>query len=166
MKHDVFMQKALNEAQQSLDQKLLPVGAVLVIDNEVVAKAHKDETTSYHLDHAETLLVREYFKGKKVYRGDIDITLYTTLEPCMMCLGVILHLPINRLVYAAKDPYGGGCCIMDHRENLPIRHQNNIEIIGGICEDEAKEQLREFLKITEQSFYKDTENPLVHYILN
>lgn len=162
----VFMQEALKEAAISLQDKLLPVGAVLVIDGQIVARAHKDNAHSYHLDHAEIMVFRDYFKGKKFDRGDFMITLYTTLEPCIMCIGTLLHLPIQKIVYAASDPYGGGIEILKHSDILPLRHRDKIpQVVGGILEQDAKKQLRRFTEITEMPFYKDSENPLVRYIL-
>lgn len=164
MSHEYYMQIALQEAEKSLAEKILPVGAVLVVDGEIVAQTHKGEMNSYHLDHAEILLVREYFKDKHLARGDHDIVLYTTLEPCMMCLGTIFHLPIRAVVYAAQDPYGGGCSIVSAVE-LPFRHKKNmLEVIPGICEFESKKIFKEFLKTTDIPFYQDTTNPLVKYL--
>ena len=162
-----FIKAALEEAEKSLNLTLLPVGAVLVLENKIVAKAHKQDVHSYHTDHAEIMLLREYFQGKNLRRKNQHIALYTTLEPCMMCLGTILHLPISRLVYAAKDPYGGACCILNHPQLLPYRHQKNqIELVSCVCEDLAKMQLKKFLAITEEPFYQDRENLLVQYILS
>lgn len=164
--HEFYMKIALKEAEKSLAIKVLPVGAVLVVDGEVVAKSHKDEKNSYHLDHAEISLVRDYFKGKNLKRDDHDISLYTTLEPCMMCLGTIMHLPIKNIIYAAHDPYGGGCCVL-RSSDLPFRHKKNpIEVRSEICEKESKELFKKFLEINESLFYKDETNPLVWYLLN
>lgn len=83
----------------------------------------------------------------------------------MMCLGVILHLPVNRIVYAAKDPYGGGIPILTSRE-LPLRHKKyDMPTVGGVRESEAKELFRKYVEISDVSFYKDTTNPLVAYFL-
>lgn len=162
-----FMRLALEEAETCLEDKILTVGAVLVVNGDVVGKSRKTMNHSYHTDHAETVLLRNYFKGKNVRRSDQHIALYTTLEPCIMCLGLILHLPINRLVYAASDPYGGACCIVCNKEHLPYRHQKeSLEVVEGICELEAKEQLRRFLAVNEHKFYKDESNLLVRYILS
>lgn len=155
-----FMQEALKESEKALQQQLLPVGAVLVINNEIVGRSHKDSAHSYHLDHAEIMLVRDYFKGKKIDRNQYQIALYTTLEPCIMCLGTILHLPVGKIVYAAKDPYGGGCGLLHHKELFPIRHHDKMpEVVEGVLEAEAKDQLKRYLEITDMPFYKDQENP-------
>lgn len=162
--HD-YMQYALDQARQALDQGLIPVGAILVVDGEIVAQSHRKQDTSYHLDHAEMLTFRDFFAGVFLKRGEQDITLYTTLEPCMMCLGAIMHLPITKLVYAANDPYGGGVCVMES-DSLPFRHKkNNLEIVSGVCEQESKELLKQFFKISELDFYRDSSNPLVSYVL-
>lgn len=102
------MKLAIKQAHKSFEKDLFPVGAILVVDDQAVLEASKDNSHSYHTDHAEIMLLRDFFKGKKIKRGQHNIELFTTLEPCLMCIGTILHLPINRLVYSATDPYGGG----------------------------------------------------------
>ena len=158
---------ALEEAEKCLEQKILTVGAVLVVNGLVVGKCHKDNFHSYHTDHAETLLLRQYFKDRVVRRGNQTISIYTTMEPCMMCLGLMMHLPVDKLFYAAKDPYGGGCCILSHPHILPFRHQEKpMQVTSCLCENEAKNQLKRFLDVNEHDFYKDKNNLLVHYILS
>jgi len=167
MEHDKFMKVALEEARKSLEKKLLPVGAVLIVDGKIVGKAHKDESHSYHLDHAEILLLREFFKNKSIKRGEHEIVIYTTLEPCVMCLGTILHLPVDAVVFSSKDPYGGGCSILQCN-NLPHRHKtNNFESIGGILEKESVKLFKDFINMETSDFYspQNTENLFVKYIL-
>ena len=160
-----IMRIALQEAEKCLVDNLLPVGSVLVVDGEIVAKAHKSQEHSYHLDHAEIMLVKDFFRGKTIHRKDHSISLYTTLEPCIMCLGTIMHLPISRIIYAARDPYGGGTSVLVEN-NLPVRHQKNkLEITPCICEKESKELIAKYIETTDSQFYRDQDNPFVSYIL-
>src|SRR6266481_1093569 len=102
MDDEYYMRIALEEAKKSFDANLLPVGAVLVEDGKVVGKAQKSESHSYYLDHAEILALRDALKTKQ-YKPEKDLTLYTTLEPCIMCWGTILQSPVKRVVYAMED---------------------------------------------------------------
>lgn len=161
------MELAIDEARKSLEKKLLPVGAVLVVDNEVVGRAHKQQAYSYHLDHAEMLLLRNYFQNKNLKRNKHHVSLYTTLEPCMMCIGTILHCPIDTIVYSTSDPYGGGCSIV-HAQQLPVRHKDHpLEAIGGILEKKTRKLFKEFIEMNTGEFYsrENIENPFIRHIL-
>jgi tRNA(adenine34) deaminase len=117
------------------------------------------------LDHAEIIALKNAFENKQYKRGENEISIYTTLEPCIMCLGTILHTPIKRIVYGAPDPYGGAVS-MSAEGHLPIRHHGKYpDIVVGIFEQESKDLLKQFLKTTDQEFWKDNGNPLVQYIM-
>ena len=105
-----FMEKALLEAQKSIESGNFPVGAVLAIDGNLVGAAHNELKSSNNwISHAELLLL---FQNSEHIRKSYDSgfshdSLYTTLEPCLMCLGAILIHRIMRVVVACPDPLGG-----------------------------------------------------------
>ncbi|MBX7147454.1 nucleoside deaminase [bacterium] len=103
MNDNDYMQLALNEAQEAFDAGEIPIGAVLVQDDQVIAVAHNTREQSLNpLHHAEMIVLEEGAKKLKNWRLN-DCTLYVTLEPCPMCLGASLQARIGRLVYGAKD---------------------------------------------------------------
>jgi tRNA(adenine34) deaminase len=157
--HERFMRIALQQAALALPDKLLPVGAVAVLDGEIIAKSRKQDG-DYQLDHAEQLLIRGV-------PGDLrrEITIYTTLEPCIMCLGTILHCGVKHIVFALEDPYGGAT--NTDPEFFPMRHRARFpEIVGGILREPARELFRQFCQKTDSSFWKNPENPFVKMCLS
>lgn len=164
MDHEYYMTEALKEAQLALKNGMFPVGAIVVVDGEIQGRGHRDYSTHFHLDHAEIIALRNALENKNYKRKENNITIYTTLEPCVMCFGTILHTPTCRIVYAAKDPYGGAVSTI-HEDSLPIRHQKKYpEIIGGILEQQSKAVLKQFIETTDEAFWKDQTNRLVQYL--
>lgn len=106
-RHERYMRLALAEAEKAAAMGEIPVGAVVVCGDEVIAAAHNDrEATRSPLGHAETRAIEEACR----LRGDwrlADCTLYVTLEPCVMCTGVILNARVGQVVYGAADPEYG-----------------------------------------------------------
>jgi tRNA(adenine34) deaminase len=146
MKTDIqFMQAALIAANQSSVENEIPVGAVMVQNQTIIAEAH-NRTISLHdpTAHAEILAIREAGKQFKNYRLP-DLTLYVTLEPCIMCMGALIHARIKRIVYGAKDLKWGGCGSLYHMENDP-RMNHEIQVIGGICENECRQIIQSFFQ--------------------
>jgi len=145
MDDKIFMEEALRLAKKAFEKGEVPVGAVVVHEGKIVARAHN--STEEHKDatlHAELLAVRRAsFKlGRWRLTG---ATLYTTLEPCVMCAGALILSRVDRLVYGAPDlRHGGdGSLISLMREKHPI---HNIEITSGVCEAESAELMRTFFK--------------------
>jgi len=103
MKHEYYMRLALEEARQAMLENEVPVGAVLVKDNRILAKTHnKKEVLQDATAHAEILAIREGGRLLQNWRLD-DCVLYVTLEPCFMCASAILQSRIKTLVYGARD---------------------------------------------------------------
>jgi tRNA(adenine34) deaminase len=134
------MDAALLEAKQALAENEVPVGAVIVFSNKIVASAHnRCESSHDPLQHAEMLALRDAYR----ILGTLDgCTMYVTLEPCAMCVGAMLHLRLPRLVFGAYDSECG-CCgsridLGDHW------FDHTVETIGGICESECAELLKTF----------------------
>lgn len=148
-----YMRLALEEARVALQNDLLPVGAIVVQGGQVIGKGVKNESHSYHLDHGEIIALRAALKNKSYSRED-GLCLYTTLEPCIMCYGTILHCPISRVVYAADDAWGGATKILE----FPQRHQGKVpEVVGGVLALESRELIEQFLRTTDQPFYSNKE---------
>jgi tRNA(adenine34) deaminase len=141
-----FMRQALLEAQQAARQDEVPVGAVLVArDGTVLAKAHNrtialcDPTA-----HAEILALRAASRALGNYRL-LNTTLYVTIEPCIMCMGALLHARVARIVFGAPDPKWGGA---GSRYNLAADTDLNhtIDVQGGLLENECRELIQDFFR--------------------
>ena len=137
---DYFMKKALAEAQKAKEIDEVPVGAVVVCDNQIIARAHNfTERLNDVTAHAEMLAVTaaaDYLGGKYLN----ECTLYVTLEPCTMCAGAAYWSRIKKIVYGAKDEKRGFQTVKS-----PILHPKT-EIIGGILENECSLILKQFFK--------------------
>ena len=145
MKHEEYMNIAIDEARLAAQQGEVPVGAVLVLDGEVVAQAHNQrETTHDATAHAEVLAIRQACAKLQNWRLT-GADLYVTLEPCPMCAGAIVNARIGRVIYGAPDSKAGGVdSLFNIVNNKNLDHR--VEILSGICETECREVLQEFLK--------------------
>ena len=140
-----WMILALNEAKLAQNQSEIPVGAILIKQNTIIAQAHNESILNNDpTAHAEIQLLRKAGDQQKNYRLT-GSTLYVTLEPCAMCFGAMIHARIERIVFGASDPKTGVCgsCINLNEENF---FNHNISINGGILEKESSELLRLFFK--------------------
>ncbi|UOB15988.1 nucleoside deaminase [Abyssalbus ytuae] len=132
-----FMKKALQEAETAFEKGEIPVGAVIVIDNKIIARAHNlTQTLNDVTAHAEmqAITAAANFLGGKYLRG---CTLYITLEPCQMCAGALYWSQISNVVYAAKDEQRG------YKKMGGKLHPKTI-IKGGVMEEEASMLLKKF----------------------
>ncbi|MBR0304894.1 MAG: nucleoside deaminase [Bacteroidales bacterium] len=135
-----YMQLALNEAYDAYEADEVPVGAVVVLNDRVIARGHNlTETLKDVTAHAEMLAITAAANGlgAKYLK---NCTLYVTLEPCIMCIGAIMHSQISRLVYGADDPKKGYTLL--NRDFLP----KNISVERGVMADECSRLLKEFFK--------------------
>ncbi len=137
------MQLALREAGKALAKNEVPVGAVAVGGGKIIARAHNiRETTQDPLGHAEILLLKKVSKKLKRWRLS-DITVYATLEPCLMCMGAMIQARVERLVFGAVDPKAGACgSLYDLGKDLRLNHQ--ISVQGGLLEAQSRKILKEF----------------------
>lgn len=140
-----FMEIALLEAKKAYRKHEVPVGAVLVIDDKVIAKAHnKRQTSNNPLSHAEINVIKKASKKLGHWILD-DATLYITLEPCLMCSGLILQSRIKRVVFAAFQPkFGTAGSKMDVLSTNDFNHQ--VEVTSGILEKESQQLLQSFFQ--------------------
>ena len=140
-----FMQLALVEAQKARALGEVPVGAVLVSDNEVIATGHNQPISNNDPSaHAEVAALRAAGKSLSNYRLP-NTTLYVTLEPCMMCCGAIMHARIARVVYGAADAKTG-CVhsVLNLFDNPQLNHHTMVE--GGVLAEECAQVLKDFFK--------------------
>ena len=137
------MQQALATAKQASQNDEVPVGAVLVQDNQVIASASNCPiNTNDPSAHAEIIVMRAAAQACGNYRL-VDATLYVTLEPCMMCAGAMLHARIKRLVFGAYDlktGVAGGCFDWLMHE----KHTHRIIVQGGMLEEDCSALLKDF----------------------
>ena len=139
------MALALQQAEKAETLGEVPVGAILVKDDIMVAKAHNQPISKHDASaHAEIELLRLAGRVMQNYRLT-GTTLYVTLEPCAMCLGAMMHARVSRLVFAAYDPKTGVCgSRVDLSNEDCFNHE--IQINGGVLESEAKQLLQDFFK--------------------
>jgi tRNA(adenine34) deaminase len=132
-----FMKKALQEAEAAFERGEIPVGALIVIDNRIIARGHNlTETLTDVTAHAEmqAITAASNFLGGKYLQ---KCTLYVTLEPCQMCAGALYWSQISKIVYGARDLERG--CI-----NLKTKLHPKTTISGGVLEEEASALLKRF----------------------
>ncbi len=138
-----FMRQALAQAEKAATLGETPVGAVLVIGDEIVAAAHNmRETWQDPAAHAELLVVREASARLGKWRLS-DATVYVTLEPCLMCAGALVLARVNRLVYGCRDPRAGVLgSVYDVVRDGRLNH--SYRITPGVLEAECREVLTNF----------------------
>ncbi|WP_024851667.1 tRNA adenosine(34) deaminase TadA [Hydrogenovibrio kuenenii] len=146
MEQDIFwMQRALELAKIAESQGEVPVGAVLVDDNGLVAEGW-NQTIQNHdpTAHAEVVALRNAGQVIENYRMP-GLTLYVTLEPCPMCAGALVHSRISRLVIATEDPRTGAVgSLMNLAQHPELNHRINVEF--GILRQESSELIKHFFK--------------------
>ena len=135
--NEYFMKKAIEEADIALSKGEIPIGAVIVIENQIIARAHNlTETLNDVTAHAEILAITaaENYLGGKYLDG---CSIYVTLEPCQMCAGALYWSRISNLYYAAKDSKRGF-------KAMGGKLHPKTKVNGGILENESKEMLDKF----------------------
>jgi tRNA(adenine34) deaminase len=138
-----FMQAALDEARAAAQRGEVPIGAIIVHDGRIIARAgNRTITDCDPTAHAEIVALRAAARQIKNYRL-LDATLYVTIEPCSMCAGAMIQARIARLVYGADDAKGGAVrscfSILDHPQ---LNHR--VEVTSGILADESATLLKDF----------------------
>ncbi|HLQ97692.1 MAG TPA: tRNA adenosine(34) deaminase TadA [Candidatus Dormibacteraeota bacterium] len=140
-----FMALAIEEAYKAKKKNEVPIGAVIVRENKVIAKGYNiRETSQLALSHAELIAIQDANQKLGSWRLE-DCTLYVTLEPCQMCAGAIVQARMKRVVFGASDPKAG-CAgtLMNLLDDGRFNHQ--VEIESGILERECSELLTNFFK--------------------
>jgi tRNA(adenine34) deaminase len=145
-KHVDFMKRALSEARKAVQKNEIPIGAVLIAENdERLSAAHNQTITSRDpTAHAEILALRSAAEKIGNYRL-LNTTLYVTVEPCPMCMGALLHARVSRIVFGTRDPkWGAAGSLYNLAEDHRFNHQP--EIIEGICLSECRKLMRDFFR--------------------
>lgn len=140
-----FMKIALEEAKKAYDKGEVPVGAVIVVNGEIVAKAHNTrEQYQQALNHAEILVIKEACEKIGFWRLD-NSYLYTTVEPCIMCSGAIIQSRIENVIFGAYDKKYG-CCgsKINIVDNVIFNHK--AKVLGGVLEEECSDIMTKFFK--------------------
>ena len=138
-----FMRRALQLAEQAALAGEVPVGAVLVLEEEVIGEGWNLPIASHDpTAHAEIVALRAAAQRLRNYRLE-RTTLYATLEPCAMCMGAVLNARIPRVVFGAWDQKAGACGSVIDLPRQP-KLANRIDVFGGVCSDESATLLREF----------------------
>lgn len=141
--HTQYMLLALEESQKAADLGEVPIGAVVVYEDAVIARAHnRREIDNDPAGHAEFLAMKEAARILGRWRLS-GCTVYVTLEPCIMCAGLMQQSRIDRCVYGAPDPKGGalGTLYQIHDDN---RLNHRFDVVSGILKNECSAQLSEF----------------------
>ena len=140
-----FMKEALLEAEKAYCQEEVPIGAVLVKENQIISRSfNQREIRGDPTAHAEITALREGSVQLGHWRLH-GTTLYVTLEPCPMCAGALLQARVSRLVYGASDPKGGAVVSLYQLLNDP-RFNHQLEVRGGVEESACSELLRSFFQ--------------------
>lgn len=138
------MECAYKEALKAYKKNEVPVGAVIVYNGEIIAKAHNQkEGSGRAIAHAEVLAIEKANKKIGDFRLE-DCTMYVTLEPCVMCAGAITSARIKKLVYGATDPRFGACKSLINIFDLKLNHKTLVE--GGVLEDKCSALISDFFK--------------------
>jgi len=141
-----WMQIAIKESIAAKNEDEIPVGAVIVKNGKLVAKAHNQPiSTNDPTAHAEILAIRKAGEKEKNYRL-VGATLYVTLEPCLMCIGALVHARIDRVVYGANDNKNKSyTTIKDISNTNQFNHR--IIVTGGVLEKQCQEILKSFFEL-------------------
>jgi tRNA(adenine34) deaminase len=145
-KDKFFMQEAVREAIKAFEAKEVPVGAVIVYENKIIARAHNQiKTLKDPTAHAEMIAITQaasYLESERI----LNTTIYVTLEPCAMCAGALVLARIKKLVFGAKDEKAGACgSVINITNNKKLNHK--LIVKSGVYEDECRRILQEFFKL-------------------
>lgn len=155
--HDHHMSQALELAEKALAVGEFPVGCVIVQKNEIIATGVRTGTAGKQvneIDHAEILALKNLSQTQQSL-GKHKITLYSTMEPCLMCYGAILLSSVDVIVYAYEDAMGGGTsCPLTLLP--PLYRNRSIEIIPGVMRDRSLRLMKQFFGDPENEYWKSS----------
>lgn len=145
MTHDDYMHAALEQARLGLAAGEVPIGAVVVIGDEIVARAYNQPITTVDpTAHAEVLALR----AAAAHIGNYRLTgsrLYVTVEPCLMCVGALVHARVDEVVYGAAEPRSGALVSMVRGHEFPgLNHRT--DVTGGVLEADCRELMQNFFR--------------------
>jgi tRNA(adenine34) deaminase len=145
MSHESFMEAALEEARRGGASGEVPIGAVLVADGRIVARACNQPIASPDpTAHAEILVLREAARVMESYRL-VGTAVYVTVEPCLMCVGALVHARVAEVVYGAAEPKTGALVSAVRGLDLPgLNHR--FAVTGGVLEEQCRLLVQEFFR--------------------
>jgi tRNA(adenine34) deaminase len=155
MNDEYFMREALKEAEKAFINKEFPVGCIITYNDKIIARGSRKGSfgkTPGETDHAEINTIKILHKTHPDLPRD-KMTIYCTMEPCLMCLSAIIFSGFNKIVYAYEDVMGGGCNIKNeffpgfYRERMP-------EIKRGVLRNQSLELFKNFFKSPDNIYWK------------
>lgn len=162
--HNKFMTLAIEQAQTAYQKGEFPVGCVMVSEGAVVASGMRANTMKgiSEMDHGEMVALRNVLEGSVTY--DISrITVYATMEPCLMCYATLILNGVRKIVYGYEDVMGGGTNLPLSQLN-PLYNEMNIEVLGRVMRHESLHLFKQFFKNPANNYWKDS--LLAQYTLN
>ncbi len=143
MKKELLMKEALVQAKKALKKGEVPIGAVVVLGDEIIGKGHNQPITKKDpTAHAEIIALKEASNRLDNYRLN-EAIIYTTLEPCLMCAGALVHARIKKIIFAAQDTKSG--VVVNNGGLIQSEFLNHkVSFEGGILEKEASKLLKDF----------------------
>jgi tRNA(adenine34) deaminase len=159
-REEKYMLEALKEAKKAEELQEVPIGAVIVLKDEIIARAHNlRETTQNAITHAETLAIQEACEKVGTWRLE-NAELYVTLEPCPMCSGAIIMSRIKKVIYGARDPKAG-CAgtLMNLLQDNRFNHRCEVE--SGILEEQCGTILTQFFQKLRHRKKREKRNTLM-----
>ena len=141
--YEQYMTQALKEAYKAFDANEVPVGAVIVYDNHIIARAHNQiKTLRDPTAHAEMIAITQaasFMRNERLNGCD----LYVTIEPCTMCIGAVILGRFKKIIYGAEDPKTGACgSVVDLTQPGLFNHAP--EIVGGVLRNECRDIIQKF----------------------
>lgn len=149
-KKEFFMNEAIKQAKKASNILEVPVGAVIVKDNKIIARAYNQKETKYDsTKHAEIIAIQKASKKLKSWRLS-DCEMFVTLEPCPMCAGALIQSRIKKVYIGAMDEKTGSCgSVFNLLKDYKFNHK--VEIEYNICKEECEKILKEFFKVLRKS---------------
>jgi tRNA(adenine34) deaminase len=143
--HETWMREALAQAELARTAGEVPIGAVVVVDGKVIGAGFNQPISAHDpTAHAEVVALRAAAKAIGNYRLG-GATMYVTVEPCLMCVGAMVHARIGLVVYGAKEPKAGALESMTNAHELAgLNHR--LTALGGVLENESRDMLQAFFK--------------------
>lgn len=148
-KHEFYMHRAIELAQQAALEGEVPIGAVVVLDDRIIGEGYNQTISlSDPSAHAEMVAIRGAAKQQNNHRL-VNSSLYVTIEPCTMCAGLLVHSRIEQLVFGAREPKAGAVCsAMNVNDQTHFNH--SFQVIEGVLAQECAQTMSDFFKMRRQ----------------
>lgn len=145
MDDNFFMRQALDQAQVAFEQDEVPIGAVAVFKNQIIGRGYnRTEKLQDPTAHAEIIAITAAANALGTWRLN-DVTIFTTVEPCIMCAGALVLARVKKIVFGARDEKFGGCgSVLNVINEEKLNHQ--IEVTEGILKNESADLMRSFFE--------------------